>query len=49
MENTEEFEIWLDRMLEDSKKLNMTDASIAIILIRVGMTYFLKAVAKCKS
>ncbi len=43
MENTEEFEEWLNRLLKDSKqKLNMSDRIIAYILLREGLNYYLK-------
>ena len=43
MENTEEFEEWLYRLLKDSKqKLNMSDRTIAWILLREGTNYYFK-------
>ena len=43
MENVVEFESWLDKMLRDAKeKLNMTDGTIAWILLREGTAYYFK-------
>jgi len=43
MENTEEFESWLSRLILDSKrKLCMSDRTIAYILLREGTNYYLK-------
>ncbi len=43
MENSEEFEEWLNRLLKDSKrKLGMSDKTIAYILLREGLNYYLK-------
>ena len=43
IENITEFESWLDKMLKDAKeKLNMTDATIAWILLREGTAYYFK-------
>ena len=43
MENTEELESWLFRLLLDAKrKLNMSDRTIAYILLREGTNYYLK-------
>ena len=43
IENIVEFEHWLDKMLNDAKeKLNMTDATIAWILLREGTAYYFK-------
>jgi len=43
VENTEEFEAWLYRLLKDSKqKLNMTDSAIAYILLREGVKYYFR-------
>ena len=43
MENTEEFEAWLFRLIHDSKmKLGMSDRTIAYILLREGTNYYLK-------
>ena len=43
IENVVEFQCWLDKMLEDAKKkLNMTDGTIAWILLREGTAYYFK-------
>ena len=43
LEHAEEFEEWLNRLLKDSKqKLNMSDRTIAYILLREGTQYYLK-------
>ncbi len=43
MENAEEFEAWLVQLLHDAKvKLNMSDRTIAYILLREGTNYYLK-------
>ena len=43
MENTEEFETWLFRLIHDAKmKLNMSDRTLAYILLREGLNYYLK-------
>ena len=43
MENVEEFEAWLFRLIHDAKiKLNMSDRTIAYILLREGLNYYLK-------
>ncbi len=43
MEDTEEFESWLLRLLLDAKrKLGMSDRTIAYILLREGTHYYLK-------
>ena len=43
MENVVEFQSWLDNMLKDAKdKLNMTDRTIAWILLREGTAYYFK-------
>ena len=43
VENVVEFEKWLDKMLRDAKeKLNMTNETIAWILLREGTTYYYK-------
>ncbi len=43
LEHTEEFEEWLNRLLKDSKqKLNMSDRTIAYILLREGLNYYLR-------
>lgn len=46
MEQTEEFESWLFRLLHDAKmKLGMSDKIIAYILLREGIDYYLKQIA----
>ncbi len=41
--STEEFTEWLYRLLKDSKqKLNMSDRTIAYILLREGTNFYLK-------
>ncbi len=43
MENLEEFESWLFRLLNDAKiKLCLKDSTIACILLREGLNYYLK-------
>jgi len=43
MENIEEFESWLFRLIHDAKmKLGMSDRTIAYILLREGLNYYLK-------
>ena len=43
MEQTEEFESWLSRLILDAKrKLGMSDRTIAYILLREGTDYYLK-------
>ena len=43
MENVVEFQNWLDKMLKDAKeKLNMTNGTIAWILLREGTAYYFK-------
>lgn len=43
MGNTEEFESWLFRLLLDAKrKLGLTDKTLAYILLREGVNYYLK-------
>ena len=43
MENIEEFEGWLFRLIHDAKmKLNMSDRTIAYILLREGTVYYFK-------
>ena len=43
MENTEEFESWLFRLIHDAKmKLNMSDRTLAWILLREGTNYYFK-------
>ena len=47
MEDVHEFEIWLERMLKDSKEqLGMTDKTIAYILFREANGYYLRTIAK---
>ena len=46
MENTEEFESWLFRLIMDAKRqLNMSNRAIAYILLREGTNYYLKQIA----
>ena len=46
LERAEEFEEWLYRLLRDSKqKLNMSDKTIAYILLREGINYYLRGIA----
>lgn len=43
MENTEQFELWLERCLVDAKKkLGMTDETLAYILLREGTKYYFR-------
>ena len=43
MENSEEFESWLFKLIHDAKmKLCLSDKSIAYILLREGTKYYLK-------
>jgi hypothetical protein len=43
MEQTEEFESWLFRLIHDAKmSLGMKDSTIAYILLREGINYYLK-------
>ena len=45
MENTEEFESWLFRLLLDAKrKLGMSNRTIAYILLREGTKYYLRQI-----
>ena len=47
MEDTEEFESWLFRLLLDAKrKLGMSDHTIAYILLREGTNYYLKQITE---
>ena len=47
MENPEEFESWLFRLIHDAKmKLNMSDKTIAYILLREGTNYYLKDISR---
>ena len=47
IEDVVEFEKWLDKMLEDAKaKLNMTDETIAWILLKEGTAYYFKTLGK---
>lgn len=47
MENAKEFEQWLNQCLEDAKdKLQMTDRTIAYILLTKGMNYYLKQLVR---
>ena len=46
MENPEEFEAWLFRLIHDAKmKLDMKDSTIAYILLRKGTNYYFKDIA----
>ncbi len=43
MENINEFEIWLSRLIHDAKqKLCVSDHTIAYTLLREGTKYYLK-------
>jgi len=43
MEDITEFKKWLYQLLQDSeKKLGMKDATLAFILMNVGLDYFMK-------
>ena len=43
MEQTEEFEEWLNKLIVDAKrKLGMTDKIIAYILLREGTAHYMK-------
>jgi len=45
MENAEEFEAWLFKLLHDAKmKLNISDKTLAYILLREGTHYYLKQI-----
>ena len=47
MENTKQFESWLFRLLKDSEqKLNMSDKTIAYILLREGTNYYLRTICQ---
>ena len=47
MEDPKTFEVWLRQMIEDSKiKLNMSDRTLAYILVNTGMDYFYKEIAR---
>ena len=47
MENPEELEAWLFRLLHDAKtKLNMSDRTIAYILLREGTNYYFRDIMK---
>jgi len=47
MEQVKTFEQWLSQMLKDSKeKLDMTDATIAYLLLREGTHYYLKTICE---
>jgi len=47
IEDIVEFERWLDQMLQDAKgKLNMTDETIAWILLQEGTAYYFKTLNK---
>ena len=49
MEDVDSFKLWLETMLMDSRKLNMTDMTIAYILMNTAVDYFYKAVASSLS
>ena len=45
MENVDEFERWLDKLLKDAKdRLSMTDETIAYFLLREGTAYYLRTI-----
>ena len=45
MEDTEEFEEWLNKLILDAKrKIGMTDKTIAYILLREGVDHYLKQI-----
>ena len=47
MENAEELESWLFRLLLDAKKkLFISDRTIAYILLREGLNYYLKQIVR---
>jgi len=47
MERAEEFERWLSCCIDDSKrKLEMTDRTLAYILLREGLNYYLRTICK---
>ena len=47
IENIVEFERWLDKMLRDAKeKLNMTDETIAWILLREGTACYFRTIGR---
>jgi len=47
MENAEEFEKLLYALLEKAeKKLNMTDRTLAYILLREGIAYYLRTICQ---
>jgi len=47
MENVDEFEKWLARVIKDSKEvLFMTDTTIAYILLREGTNYYFRSLGK---
>ncbi len=46
MEDVEEFKKWLRQMLKDSKKLNMTNETIAYVLLQEGLDYYLKTIVR---
>ncbi len=43
MEDIDKFELIIDKALTRAEKLGVSDASIAYVLMRHGMGYFLKA------
>jgi len=47
MQDTEEFESWLFKLITDAKrKLGMTDRTIAYILLREGINHYLKQITE---
>ena len=47
MEQAEEFETWIGQVLDDAKKnLNLTDETIVWVLLKIGMAYYLKTIAR---
>lgn len=48
MENADEFERWLERMLHDAReKLAVTDETIAWVLLREGTAAYFRSMNKC--
>jgi hypothetical protein len=48
MENVDEFQSWIDKMLTDAKtKLHISDETITYILLQKGTSYYLKTLSKC--
>ena len=47
MENVKEFQTWLHQCIDDSKeKLDMTDATLADILLREGLYHYHRHILK---